>query len=206
VCPRPPTSSLRMNSGSAITLAVERVPTSSVPEQENSISGTSFVACRAAAIDFSILAEEVAMISPYDLVLTMLATPASASILLLVANNQSLRLLSEEEAARCHGGQVASVCAKSVVTTVHGCPGSTATEMGFVYKCDGTELDQDCTAATYNSGNVCDIGSAFCTGPQRKSLDNGQTWQFDQMQCTKITYITARLQQGKCVPAPPPPP
>jgi len=139
--------------------------------------------------------------------LARLAMLASAGVLLLVAQSNSLRLLNEGEATQRHGGQVATTCAKSVFTKTTGCANSTKVdEFGYLYKCDGTELHQDCTAATYNSGNVCKTGSALCSGPQYWYNEEFEFWFYDSKDCTKVYYTTARLQQGQCVPAPPPPP
>ena len=103
---------------------------------------------------------------------------------------RAARLLRPTEASVVVGGEI---CALDPVNSTKACndPGRTCEDGGILYKCDGTNLDQFCPAATKQTNNICNQGKATCGGKQSK--DTGLGWVEDG-ECKKCQFDTARLQ------------
>ena len=116
---------------------------------------------------------------------------------LLLERPGKARTLNSRELARMRGGVV---CADKVIDLASGCDGRTFFGGDLEYKCSGTQYDQGCTQASTNTNNVCNTGSASCSGPQWARHPGTQTWLLNSDTCDKVTYTTARLQAGTCTP------
>jgi hypothetical protein len=107
---------------------------------------------------------------------------------------RATRILQPTETSVVVGG---NVCADEVKNSTDSCFERECTITGSKYRCTGTKTDQFCTAATTNTGNYCDKGSAYCGGKQQTYFESSGKW-YDDGDCKTCTYVTARLQAGVC--------
>lgn len=121
-----------------------------------------------------------------------------AALIGAASNGSSVRRVGVREGAFTRAGEV---CAEKVIETTEDCFQRPAESGGVMFRCNGHNLDQDCQAATTNTGNICNKGKANCSGKQEIQDPFTLLWSFDSNDCDVPKYVTAALRSGDCTPA-----